>query len=434
MSVQTTVTPVAKSPAVEQQLRLQQQALGASAPMVLDISKAKGDLGLVGPQDIKLDATTKTVDPELDRQASDFVSQLLTTKVDDEQGQEDASVSVENIGVNVERRATTANALLKQPLSRLGQFGGGEGQQIAQQLSDLKVQFDQIDPSRFNFEPGWVGRVLGRAPVVGKQLNKYFTQYQSSGSIIQSCFDSLDMSNAQLLRDIDTLRGEQVTMRSATKQLQKLITTCELIDLKLSDRAAQLESESDESKFINTKLIYPLRQRVTDLQQQLIVNQQGVIMYEVLVENNKELVRGVKRCKNVTYPALIIGVTAAQALANQKIVLDKITALDGVADRAISFNASLLRTTGVEIHKRSASAQLSDSGLAKAMKDAIMALSDVESFRQKALEQMGAAIAERDSLTGIGEKAIQQMERGRKGVIALKLDDEEVTATGRLND
>ena len=47
----------------------------------------------------------------------------------------------------------------------------------------------------------------------------------------------------------------------------------------------QEEAQSDEAKYINTKLLFPLRQRITDLQQQLIVNQQGVLMFEVLVEN-----------------------------------------------------------------------------------------------------------------------------------------------------
>jgi uncharacterized protein YaaN involved in tellurite resistance len=156
-------------------------------------------------------------------------------------------------------------------------------------------------------------------------------------------------------------------------------------------------------------------------------------MFEVLIENNKELVRGVARCKNVTYPALIIGITAAQALANQKIVLNKIQALDDVGNRTIAFNAKLLSTQGIEIHKQAASAQLSDAGLAQAMKDAIKALDDVDTFRTRALEQMGAAIKERDSLTAMGEQAISRMERGNKAAVTMNLD-QDLTATGKKNN
>ena len=289
------------------------------------------------------------------------------------------------------------------------------------------MQFDEVDPSRFNFDPGWLGRFAGKLPFVGKPLNRYFTQFEASGKVIEALFDSIELSKQQLVRDIDTLRSEQVIMREATHKLQDLIVTCQLIDDKLSAKVATLDAESDEAKYINTKLIFRLRQRVTDLQQQLIVNQQGIIMFETLVENNKELVRGVNRCKNVTYPALIIGATAAQALANQKIVLDKITALDTMGDKMIAFNAKLLRTQGVDIHNRAASAQLSDTGLAQAMKDAMQALDEVQSFRMKALEQMAVAIRERSGLTATGEKAIQDMERGRKASIQLGLDNDEVT-------
>ena len=408
-------------------IRQQQAALATPAPQVIGPEKLQSDLGLLGPEELKQNVATKKVNPELERQATEFTRKLLEVKPEDEQGQDQAGISIEMIGENIARKAAGANELLKQPLKRLGQFGGGEGQGIANALTDLKVQFDEVDPSRFNFDPGWLGRFAGKLPFVGKPLNRYFTQFEASGKVIEALFDSIELSKQQLVRDIDTLRSEQVIMREATHKLQDLIVTCQLIDDKLSAKVATLDAESDEAKYINTKLIFRLRQRVTDLQQQLIVNQQGIIMFETLVENNKELVRGVNRCKNVTYPALIIGATAAQALANQKIVLDKITALDTMGDKMIAFNAKLLRTQGVDIHKRAASAQLSDTGLAQAMKDAMQALDEVQSFRMKALEQMAVAIRERSGLTATGEKAIQDMERGRKASIQLGLDNDEVT-------
>ena len=37
-----------------------------------------------------------------------------------------------------------------------------------------------------------------------------------------------------------------------------------------------------------------------DMQQMIVVNQQGIIAIEVIRRNNKELIRGVDRAKNVT--------------------------------------------------------------------------------------------------------------------------------------
>jgi len=396
----------------------QQSALNEAAPQIADPAKLKNDLGLLGPQEIASAVQQKKVDPELDRQASDFVGKLLKVPAEDAEAQEQAALSVENLGVIQQRKAATANQLLQQPLKRLGQIGGGEGQGIADALTNLKVQFDEIDPARFNFDSGWAGRIAGHIPGIGSKLNRYFTKFESSGKVIESLFDSVEVSRQQLIRDVDTLKDEQTTMRQATRDLMRYIATCQLIDAKLSAAAANYD---------------PQRQRITDLQQQLVVNQQGVLMFEVLIENNKELVRGVNRCKNVTYPALLIGITAAQALANQKIVLNKIQALDDVGNRTIAFNAKLLATQGIEIHKAAASAQLSDAGLAQAMKDAIKALDDVDSFRTRALEQMGAAIKERDNLTAMGEQAMSRMERGNKAAATMNIEPD-LTPTGNKNN
>jgi uncharacterized protein YaaN involved in tellurite resistance len=60
-----------------------------------------------------------------------------------------------------------------------------------------------------------------------------------------------------------------------------------------------------------------------DLQQQLVVNQQGVLSIDLIMRNNVELTRGVDRAINVTVSALQVAVTLALALANQRITLEK---------------------------------------------------------------------------------------------------------------
>ena len=103
----------------------QQSALNEAAPQIADPAKLKNDLGLLGPQEIASAVQQKKVDPELDRQASDFVGKLLKVPAEDADAQEQAALSVENLGVIQQRKAATANQLLQQPLKRLGQIGGG---------------------------------------------------------------------------------------------------------------------------------------------------------------------------------------------------------------------------------------------------------------------------------------------------------------------
>jgi len=44
-----------------------------------------------------------------------------------------------------------------------------------------------------------------------------------------------------------------------------------------------------------------LRQRIQDLQQQLAVNQQGVLAVELIIRNNKELMKGVDKVEPVIF-------------------------------------------------------------------------------------------------------------------------------------
>jgi len=170
--------------------------------------------------------------------------------------------------------------------------------------------------------------------------------------------------------------------------------------------------------------MFPLRQRIQDLQQQLAVNQQGVLAIELVIRNNKELIKGVDRGINVTINALNVAVTVALALANQKIVLDKIEAVNRVTNQLIGATAAKLRTQGVAVHKQASSSQLDMQTLKQAFADINGALDEISVFRQQALPQMIDNILEMDMLTKSTEEAIQRMEKGNQAAPAMMLDVE----------
>src|SRR5690606_42135790 len=57
---------------------------------------------------------------------------------------------------------------------------------------------------------------------------------------------------------------------------------------------AQLPADDSRRSFMEEELLFPLRQRILDLQQQLAVSQQGILALEVVIRNNRELIRGVR--------------------------------------------------------------------------------------------------------------------------------------------
>jgi len=208
-----------------------------------------------------------------------------------------------------------------------------------------------------------------------------------------------------------TLAEDQKAMRAMTIKLEKSIKYAHLIDQRLQNALdTEITSDDPRHKFIAEELLFPLRQRIQDLQQQLLVNQQGYLTTELVIRNNKELVRGVTRAINVTVNALQVAVTLALALANQKIVLEKVQAISTTTDNLIAGTAERLKTQGVEIHKQASSTQLNIDVLKQAFVDIRGALDDISRYRQEALPKMAQDILEMDKLATESEEQIRRFE------------------------
>jgi len=111
------------------------------------------------------------------------------------------------------------------------------------------------------------------------------------------------------------------------------------------------------------------------------------------------------------WPALsLMGVTLAMALANQRIVLEKVQAVTETTENLIAGTAERLRTQGTEIHKQAAGTMLDMDVLRKSFEDIRAALDDISRYRQEALPQMAQNILEMDKLAAESEETIRRME------------------------
>lgn len=353
-------------------------------------------------------------DPELARQADQVVDTLLSIDPQNATSLGAQRQVFEKMGTELQRESARRSAMLKQPVDKLYQQAT-EGGDVANALVDLKVKVEELDPGQFDLEAGWMTRTLGRLPFVGTPMKRYFTRYESSRTVLDAIVRSLKQGRDQLMRDNLTLADDQQAMRAVSEKLEKAIKLGQLIDAKLSAKLERELTPGDaRHTFVQTEWMFPLRQRIQDLQQQLIVNQQGVLSIDLIVKNNNELARGVERAVNVTVSALQVAVTLALALANQRITLERVQAVNETTDRLIASSAEKLRTQGVEIHKMAASTQLNMDTLKKAFADIRAALDDVSRFRQEALPQMAANIAELDKLSTEAARAIAQSDDGKR--------------------
>lgn len=368
----------------------------------------KTELGLAPVES----APAPDVDPELDAKANAFVDAVLSSGKSDEATQTQQKNIVDNFGLDLQKMAANRSKMLQQPIKSL-MSRGDDGGEVAKALVDLKKELEELNPNDIELNASGMSKLFGKLPFIGNKLSRYFQRYASAQEIIDEIIKSLEKGKDQLVRDNKTLTQDQVTMRALTKQLERLIQMGMLLDEKLVYKLErEIPAEDPRHRFISEELLFPLRQRIQDLQQQLAVTQQGVLAIELVIRNNRELIRGVDRAINVTVSALSVAVTVALALNNQKLVLDKITSLNKTTSSLISGTASRLRTQGVQIHKQASSTMLNMDDLKRAFTDINAAIDEVSRYRLEALPKMAGQIQEMAQLAEQGEKKITKLEQG----------------------
>lgn len=216
-----------------------------------------------------------------------------------------------------------------------------------------------------------------------------------------------------LRRDNLTLDDDQQALRETLARLTRQIALGRRIDDRLQIAIDRRDAEDPTRRFLEEELLFPLRQRIVDLQQQLAVSQQGVLALEVIIRNNRELMRGVDRAINVTVSALTVAVTVALALANQRLVLDRVESLNATTSEMIGGTARALRQQGVDIQQRASSAMLDMQALEEAFGEVIGAIDDLSRYRREALPRLDDQIDRLASLAGQGGAAIDRLARGR---------------------
>ena len=390
--------------------------------VVASEDKTRAEIGLIEPGAITVG---DQVDPGMDKMATEFISVVMAYDPTDPaqvEARQKNIMAVENLGAKAADAAANQSAMLKEPIRALA-AKGEDGGEVAKTLVDLKLQVEELDPAKFDLSPGMWTRIIGVIPGVGKPLKRYFTKFESAQTVIDAILHSLTNGKKMLERDNKTLSMDQNRMRALTIKLENTIKLGMHIDGKLEySLERDIPADDPRQGFIKDELIFPLRQRIQGLQKQLAVNQQGVLAIEIIIRNNKELIRGVELANNTTVNALSVAVIVSMALANQKIVLDKISALNETTDNLIASTAHKLKTQGVEIQKQAAEGGIKIDTLEKAFADINQAMDDISTFRQKALPQMASNILRMDDLTKEAEESIKRVEEGNAMAPSMELE------------
>lgn len=370
------------------------------------------DLEIPEPEEVKEKVERELAVPEdraavIGTAAEQKGEEIMKVDLDSVQSRREITSAVEDLGSDLVRKSSSKNDILARRMADLSRAGGESGD-VAKGLEDLAIKMRDLDPSGIDFaKQGAIGRFFN-------PIRRYFDRYKTADAEIAEIVKSLDKGRETLRKDNVTLELEAGSMRDLTKQLNQRLEMAQDLDAYLTNALDNYRVEhggdDDKTRFLEEEVIFPLRQKIMDFQQLLVVNQQGIVAMEVIRKNNLELIRAVDRAENVTVAALRTAVTVAGALYNQRIVLEKVQTLNAATNEMISATSRMLKEQGVAIQKQATDAAISPDTLKAAFEDTLSALDDITDYKLKALPQMQQTIDQFRMIADEGERRLQQME------------------------
>jgi len=346
----------------------------------------------------------------LDDQVKQFITDITAHDSQDPKFKE-ALARIHAMGSkDIEASAAVSNRMLDRPVKSLENGLFDKGAQIGQGLIDLRRQIEELDPSKQG-DLFSARKLLGFIPM-GNKLADYFDRYQSSQSHLNAIIEALKRGKDELMRDNAAIEQEKVNLWSLMEKLEKYIHIGKKLDTELDAKAVALDAQdAEKARVVREEMLFYTRQKVTDLLTQMSVNIQGYLALDMIRKNNLELMKGVDRATTTTVSALRTAVIVAQALANQKLVLDQISALNTTTGNLIASTSEMLRDQSAAIHQQAASSTIDIAKLQQAFNNVYQTMDTIADFKTKALASMQTTV---NTLTEEVAKSRSYVDRVRR--------------------
>lgn len=322
---------------------------------------------------------------QLDEQVAQLARELATLSPDSAEFKERVR-RLEALGnEEINRSANVSNRLMERPTRAMGALG--EGSPVAKTLLELRGTVEKLDPSRQGDLFG-TKKILGVLPF-GNRMRDYFRGYESSQTHLNAIIENLRRSKDELLRDNGSIEAEKGNMWSLMGELEKHGYLARALGDAVQREVDALQSSDPErAKALAEEVLFAARQKQQDIATQLAVNVQGYMALDLIKRNNAELVKGVDRATTTTVAALRTAVITAQAVSNQKLVLDQISALQSTTSNLIASTSKMLRDNATRVQEGATTATVDVEKLKEAFANVRAAIDSMSDYRIKAIASM----------------------------------------------
>ena len=354
---------------------------------------------------------------QLDAKAEAFVADLVAQDANSPEFGRRVDLISDMGRTEIAAAAGQSNRFLDRPVNTMDKES-----HVGNDLAELRRTIEDLDPGKQGslLAPK---KLFGVIPF-GNKMRDYFDGYKSSQTHIASILTRLASGKDELLKDNAAIATERQSLWAAMGRLEQMIHVSKALDAKLEAKANEIEtSDPAKAKAIRESALFYVRQRTTDLLTQMAVSVQGYLALDLVKKNNVELMKGVDRASTTTVSALRTAVTVAQALTNQKLVLEQITALNTTTANIIDSTGALLKSQTATIHEQAASSTIPLETLKRAFQNIYDTMDAVDAFKAKALVSMKTTV---DTLTDEVEKSrgfIARAEGAAQGRLGAPVDN-----------
>lgn len=343
---------------------------------------------------------------ELQERADNFVEKVAATEVNTEAFMEQLTAIHSMGNQEVRESASMSNRMLDRPVAAMREGVFDDGSPVSKSLMELRRVVEDLDPKNYDLVSR--KRILGVIPF-GNKVRDYFMRYQSAQGHINAIINSLNKSQDELRMDNATIEQEKVRMWTNMQKIQQYIYLASNIDAALEDKLAELDqTEPEKARVVREEMLFYVRQKEQDLLTQMAVNVQGYLALDMIRKNNLELIKGVDRATTTTVSALRTAVMVSQALANQKLVLDQINALNTTTSNIIESTSELLKRNTGEVHRQASSASVSLEALQTSFDNIYETIDMISTYKLEALDNMQDTVR---ALTGEVDRAQRYLDR-----------------------
>lgn len=281
--------------------------------------------------------------------------------------------------------ASHSNRFLDRPIKAMDR-----DTDIGQSLIELRTTVERLDPSangKLLTTRGFFDKIFG------SKISNYFAQYRSAQTHIGGILTALANGKDELLMDNAAIDVERRRMWESMGKLEQMVHIAKTLDERLETKAAELDgTDPAKAKVIRENALFYARQRTQDLLTQMAVTVQGYLALDLVKKNNVELVKGVDRASTTTVGALKTAITVAQAMTNQKLVLEQITALNTTTANIIDGTSKMLKDNTARIHEQAASSTIPLETLSRAFQNIYDTMDAIDTFKLKALDTMKTTV------------------------------------------